>query len=130
MQQKEIEMILMRQLASYLAMPIFLVDPVGTLLYYNSPAEKVFGHSFEDTGMMPLQEWGTIFKPFDDDGQPVAEADLPLVVALNERRPAQKRFWICGLDNVHRHLDVIAFPLIGQGDRFLGAAALFMEVPA
>ena len=39
MPQQEIEMILVRQLASYLAMPIFIVDPQGTLVFYNEPAE-------------------------------------------------------------------------------------------
>lgn len=35
MPQKAIELILTRQLASYLAMPIFLVDAAGTLVFYN-----------------------------------------------------------------------------------------------
>jgi hypothetical protein len=35
MAQKEIEVILTRQLASYLAMPIIIIDPLGTLLFYN-----------------------------------------------------------------------------------------------
>ncbi len=35
----DIEVILMKQVASYLAMPIFVVDPSGTLLFYNEPAE-------------------------------------------------------------------------------------------
>jgi hypothetical protein len=30
-----VELILMRQLASYLATPIFLVDADGTLVFYN-----------------------------------------------------------------------------------------------
>jgi len=128
MQQKEIETILMRQLASYLALPIFLVDPSGSLVYYNPPAEKILGHSFEDTGEMQLEEWGTIFRPSDEEGELLTSEDLPLVVALTERRPVQRRFWIQGLDNVRRRIDVVAFPLIGQSDRFLGAAAFFMEV--
>jgi PAS domain-containing protein len=46
MPQLEIEMILMRQLASYLAMPIFIVDPVGNLVFYNEPAESILGRRF------------------------------------------------------------------------------------
>jgi len=65
---KEIEVILTRQLASYLATPIFIVDPTGTLLYYNEPAELVLGRRFEETGEMPIEEWSTIFVPVDDDG--------------------------------------------------------------
>jgi hypothetical protein len=33
--QKEIELILARQLASYLVMPIFIVDLQGNIIYYN-----------------------------------------------------------------------------------------------
>ena len=53
MSQKPIELILMRQLASTLAMPIFLVDADGTLAFYNEPAERVLGMRFEETGEMP-----------------------------------------------------------------------------
>ena len=38
--------------------------------------------------------------------------------------------WIRGLDSVLRHIEVSAFPLIGQSDRYLGAVALFWEAPA
>ena len=31
----DIEVILMRQTASYLAMPVFVVDPKGNLVYFN-----------------------------------------------------------------------------------------------
>ena len=64
--QKEIELILARQLASYLAMPIFIVDPLGNLVYYNEPAEGILGHRFEETGEMPVEEWTTIFQPTDE----------------------------------------------------------------
>ena len=35
----DVEIILMRQFASYLALPIFVVDPKGDLIYFNEPAE-------------------------------------------------------------------------------------------
>ena len=34
-----IQIILTRQLAGYLSVPLFLVDQKGNLLYYNEPAE-------------------------------------------------------------------------------------------
>jgi hypothetical protein len=34
-----IQIILMRQLAGYLSVPLFLVGPNGDLLFYNEPAE-------------------------------------------------------------------------------------------
>ena len=128
MPQQEIEMILVRQLASYLAMPIFVVDPEGTLVFYNEPAESLLGRRFEETGEMPMSEWSTIFEPTDETGVPIAPNEVPLAIALTERRPAHRGLWIRGLDNVQRHLEVTGFPLIGQANRYLGAVAIFWEV--
>jgi PAS domain-containing protein len=126
--QQEIEMILARQLASYLIMPIFVVDPAGTLVFYNEPAELILGRRFEETGAMPMREWSTIFEPTDEAGAPIAPAELALAIALAEQRPAHRAFWIRGLDNVHRHIEATCLPLIGQAQRFLGALAIFWEV--
>ncbi len=127
MGQKEIEVILARHLASYLATPIFIVDPDGQLLYYNEHAEAILGVRFDETGEMPISEWGTIFMPTDGDGAPLPIERLPLAITLLERRPASGSFWIEGLDRVARGIEVFSFPLVGQGDRYLGAVAIFWE---
>ncbi len=128
MSQKEIEVILVRHLASYLAVPMFIVDPAGTLIYYNEPAAIILGQRFEETGEMLIGNWSTIFSPTEDSGAPFAPEALPLTVALNRRQTNNARFWIRGLDNTRRHIEVTAFPLIGQDDRYLGAVALFWEL--
>ena len=128
--QKEIELILARQLASYLAMPIFLVDPVGNLIYYNEPAELILGRRFEETGEMPVKVWSTLFQPKDEGGQPLAPEALPLVMALTHHRPAHRDMWIQGLDGVSRRIEVTAFPINGQAERYLGALAIFWEIEA
>jgi PAS domain-containing protein len=127
MMQKEIEVILTRQLASYLAMPIFIVDASGNLVFYNESAERVLGMRFEETGEMAAAAWATAFAPTDDHGQRLAADALPLMIAVAERRPAHGTFWIRGFDGVPRHIEVTAIPLIGQADRHLGAAAIFWE---
>jgi hypothetical protein len=48
-----IQLILTRQLAGYLSVPVFLVGPNGDLLFYNEPAEILLGKRFEETGPMP-----------------------------------------------------------------------------
>ncbi len=126
--QKEIEVILARHLASYLALPMFIVDPQGTMIYYNEPAEALLGRNFDEVGEMPLSEWTTVFNPTGEDGAPFAPEALPLTIALNKRQTNNARFWICGLDHVRRHIEVTAFPLIGQENRYLGAVALFWEL--
>ena len=123
----EVEIILMRQTASYLAIPIFVVDPNGDLVYYNEPAEELLGQRYDEAGEMPLEEWSTAFLPTDENGDPLLPDDLPLVIALKERRPAYASFWITGYDLTRRHLSVVAFPLTGQNSRDLGAVAMFWQ---
>jgi PAS domain-containing protein len=128
MWRNEIEVILARQLASYLTMPIFIVDPDGTLLYFNEPAEVLLGKRFDETGKMVSDEWMRIFHPRTVDGDQLDLKQLPLVVAIERRRPAHLRFWIQGLDGINRHLEVTAVPLNSIGNRFVGAVAIFWEV--
>lgn len=130
MPQQEVEMILMRLVASYLAMPVFLVGPAGSLLYYNEPAEKILGKRYEETGEMPLEEWSTVFVPTDEKGAVIAPEHLPLAKAVREGCPAHGEFWIRGLDETPRHISVTAFPLVGQNERNLGSVAIFWETGA
>ena len=128
MPQREIEVILTRQLASYLSLPIFIVDPAGTLIFYNEPAEAILGHRFEETGEMPAEEWATVYSASDGHDGQLAPEQLPLMIALREGRPAHGRLAVRGLDNVRRQIEITAFPLIGQAGRHLGAMAIFWEV--
>lgn len=130
MAQKAIELILARQLASCLAMPIFIVDRAGVLVFYNEPAEKVLGLRFDETGEMGADEWATKFEATDDDGAAMPRESIPLYVALAEHQPAHGTFWIRGLDGQRRYIAVTAFPIIGQAERHLGAIAIFWETPA
>ena len=76
MLQKPVELILMRQLASSLAMPIFLVDAGGALAFYNEPAEALLGKRFDETGEMSVGEWASVWQPVGKDGTPLpAEED-------------------------------------------------------
>lgn len=128
--QKEVEVILTRQLASYLAVPVFLVDPDGSLVYYNEPAEQLLGQRFEETGEMRLEAWSAMFEPEDREGAAIPPERLPLVVALRERRPAHREMWIRDREGMRRRLQVTALPIVGQADRFLGGIALFWEAHA
>jgi hypothetical protein len=127
MAYKDVELILTRQLASYLVSPIFLVGPDGTLLYYNEPAEAILGHRFEETGEVSMETWSTMYTPTDEKGNDLSPGDLPLVIAITHRKPAHKGFWIMGRDNVRRHIEVTAFPLLVQGDHMIGALSIFWE---
>ena len=125
---RPIQIILTQRLASYLSIPVFLVDQKGDLLFYNEPAEGILGRRFDETGAMPADEWSTAFTPEDIEGRPIAPEALPLMITLTKQRPAYKRFYIRGLDGSRRHIEVASIPITGLQGEFLGAAALFWEL--
>ncbi len=127
MAANQIEIILSRQLADCLSIPIFLTDPEGNLIFFNEPAETLLGKRFEETGRMPVEEWATIFKPVDQAGNELPPDMLPLVKTLMHRQPAHGTFWIEGLHGVKSEISVTAYPIIGRPDRFLGAVAIFWQ---
>jgi hypothetical protein len=121
-------LILAREFASNLATPLFVVDPDGNLVYYNEPAEIVLGRRFAESGELTAQEWSTVLTPTSiEDGSPLPLTQLPLGIALTERRPAHRPVRILGLDGVARTLSVTAFPLFARKDEFVGAVAIFWE---
>jgi len=125
---QDIELILLRQWASYLTMPVFLCDHWGHLLFYNEAAEPLIGRRYDEAGEMPVSELAAIFETKREDGTPLTAAELPLAKALREGHPAHDRIRIKGLDKTWRTIEITAFPIEGQRERHLGAVALFWEV--
>ncbi|MGZ5038431.1 MAG: PAS domain-containing protein [Usitatibacter sp.] len=125
---KPIQLILARQLASSLAMPILLVDTEGTLIYFNEPAEMILNQRFDETGEIGADTWSTLFALADEERKPIAQEDRPTMRALSEKRPFSRNVWMqCG----HRdwkHMSITAFPLIGEKRQFLGAQMIFWEI--
>lgn len=121
----EIEIILYRQVADCLAIPVFITDTKGDLLFYNESAEDILGKRYEDTGEMPVEEWSTIFKAKDEKGCPLPPGDLPLVKTLKHRSPFHKTFWIESLTGKAEKISVTSYPIIGRAGKFLGAVAIF-----
>ena len=129
MAQQEIELILSRQLSAYLDMPIVIVDTQGNGIYYNEAAEVLLGRRFDEHGMIPVSDWDAIFHPTDRHSVPIASATLPLALALQQKRPARRSFWIRAQDETgpRRHIEVTAFPIVGQSGRYLGAVGILWE---
>lgn len=126
--QKPIQLILARQLAGSLAMPILLLDTAGTLIFYNEPAEAILGQRFEETGEIAADTWSTLFALTDEERHPIAQEDRPTMRALSERRPFSRTVWMqCG-NREWRHVSITALPLIGEGGQFLGAQMVFWEM--
>ena len=120
-----IEVVLLKQVAGYLAMPVFLVDEDGTLAYYNESAEELLGQRYEETGQLPLESWGNLWSPTDADGRPVPPEELPLAVAVRDRRPVQGTVSIRRRDGADRDLTITALPLEAADGSHLGGFAIF-----
>lgn len=127
MKAYDIELILSRQLAECLSIPVFITNTEGTLLFYNEPAEEILGKRFEETGEMSAEEWGTIWKPLDDAGNPLKPEDLPLVKTIYSCQPHHGSFWIESLKGQNFKISVTAYPIVGRGNRYLGAVAIFWK---
>ena len=124
---KPIQIILARQLASSLDMPILLVDTAGRLIYYNESAEVILGLHFDETGEMSAEEWSNLFAAEDDARNPIPAESRPMMLVLTERRPIARSMWMrCG-HGEWRYLNITVYPLIGEGGQFLGAQMIFWE---
>jgi PAS domain S-box-containing protein len=127
MAQMPVELILFRQLATSLAVPVVIVDDQGDIVFINEAAERVLGVRLEELDALPFETWTTAFRPRDTKGGTVPAEELPLVRAVTERRPAHGPLVIFGADGVERTIEVTAFPLEGGRGRLLGGVAMFWE---
>src|SRR5215510_10596854 len=122
---KPIQLILARQLASCVAMPVLLLDAEGTLIYYNEPAEPLVGQRFEETGEIPADEWPELVIVADENRALLSADERPMRAALLQRRPISMTIWTHTPGSEWRHIRATAFPLVGEGDKMLGVMNIF-----
>jgi PAS domain-containing protein len=127
--QHHLVLIIARDFASRLSTPVFLVDVQGMVIYYNEGAERVLARRFVEGTGMSADEWSTVFEPSHEDGRRMELSEIPLGVAILERRPDHGIVRIKGIDGVQRRIEVTAFPLFAHADECLGAIAIFWETP-
>jgi PAS domain-containing protein len=126
--QQSVEMILVRQLASYLFVPVLVVDTTGTVIFYNEPAERILGVRFEETGRIAREEADRLVELSDDPSAGPENLERPLDTALQQRRPTHARRWLLRrADRVRLQVELTAFPIIDHEERLLGAMVMFWE---
>lgn len=126
--QEPIELILIKHWSSYIAVPILIVDADGNLVFYNESAEAILGRRFDEAGEINAADLEEVFVTQDLAGRPLAGKDLPLVKSLTDGVPAHASVRIRALDGSWRNIDATGIPIIGQGNRHLGALSFFWEV--
>ncbi|MCI0635186.1 MAG: hypothetical protein L0206_14940, partial [Actinobacteria bacterium] len=124
---RPVELLLMRQLASYLTPIIYLVGSDGSVLFWNEPAEQVLGRRFDEEDPMSVEEMSGLLQPTDEAGKPIELEERPMIVALRRQRPAHRRSSIHNPDQEVRNIEGLAFPLVSIAGRQLGAVGVFWE---
>jgi PAS domain-containing protein len=124
MGQQPIEIILLRQWATHLAIPMWIADMDGRLVFYNEPAESIVGVRFEDAGEMHVEKLADIFSALDEHGNAIPAGEGPISLALKQRKPVQRALRYRALNGVWHDAEITAFPVDGQGGRQLGVVAL------
>jgi len=125
--QYPIEMILLKQWASLIAVPVWITDADGRLVYYNEPTEEIIGLRFEDAGELSSDEVAELFVLSDLDGSPLSDDDRPVMIALTKQMSAHRRIRFLRADKQWREIAVTAIPIIGEGNRHLGAMVTMWE---
>ena len=118
----------MRQLASYLAVPILIVDRNLDLLFFNESAEPILGRRFDETGEIRRGKWSHLFQPANANGVPISRDEQPIAIAIDRNEPSYRRAWFTGLDGVARVIQGLAIPLDTREAGLVGAAGIFWEV--
>jgi PAS domain S-box-containing protein len=127
--QKSLVLILAREFASQLAMPMFIVDGRGDLVFWNEAAEKILGETFAEAGEMSAEELTETFRIENLAGEPLDKERRPVGKAVFKQQPTHATYRIRGLDGVWHTVEVTAFPLVTGGDDMSGAVAIFWEHP-
>lgn len=127
--QRNLVLILARSFAAQLATAVFLVDAEGTVIYYNEAAERLLGRRFIEGAGMTAEEWSTLFRPRDEEGRSVPLQSLPLGVTMLKREPAHGVVTLLGADGVDRRIEAVTFPLFAHTEDFVGAVAVFWQLP-
>jgi len=123
-----VELILMRQLASCLAMPIAISDAQDQVIYLNEPAEALLGLRIEEVRPLAGRELAETLHATDLDGKPLSSRELPMRFAIENRRATHRKFHIVAADGVKRRVEGTAFPLVSQAGDHVGTVSIFWEV--
>jgi len=123
--QQSLQLILARNLISTLSTAAFIVDPDGTVVFYNEAAGDFVGMSYEETGKVPLSELRAALAPVDAEGRPIDPAELPVAIAVREQRPVHETHRARPPHEDELTVEILALPLIGPDDSHEGTIVVF-----
>lgn len=112
-------MILARSLSENLAVPCFVVNDAGAIVWFNESAERLIGRMAPDTPELSAAELIETLDARSSDGEPADPKTLPFLQAINERAPSTGSYRVSGADGTE-WVDTAALPLLGATGEVLG----------
>jgi PAS domain-containing protein len=128
--QKDVVLILARELASNIATPMLVLDADGTIVFFNEPAEKVLGAAFATVGEVPAAEYDAKWATTDPDGNEISLLRGPMARVVTDHAPAHRVIRVRGLDGVWHLIETTVYPLFASASHFVGAVGVFWELGA
>ena len=126
--QKNVVLILARELASNIATPMLVLDEDGTIVFFNEPAEKVLGATFASVGEVPASEYDARWATTDPDGNEISLLRGPMARVVTDHTPAHRVIRVRGLDGVWHLIETTVYPLFASAAHFVGAVGVFWEL--
>jgi len=127
-EQRNLVLILARAFAAQLATAVFLLDPEGTIIYYNEAAEELTGRPFIEGAGLTIDEWMTRTRPRDTGGLDVGVQDLPLGTTMLKQQPAHGIVVFRTADGVDRRVETASFPLFAHTEDFVGSFSVVWPI--
>ena len=128
--QKNVVLILARELASNIATPMLVLDETGTIVFFNEPAEKILGVAFASIGEVTPEQYDTNWATTDPDGNELSLLHGPMARVVNDHTPAHRVIRVHGLDGVWHVIETTVYPLFASATHFVGAVGVFWELGA
>jgi PAS domain-containing protein len=127
-EQRNLILILARAFAAQLATAVFLLDPEGTVIYYNEAAERLTGRPFIEGAGSTAEDWLSRTRPRDEGGVEVGVQDLPLGTTMLKQEPSHGIVIFSTADGVDRRVETASFPLFAHTEDLVGIISIVWPI--
>jgi PAS domain-containing protein len=112
-------LILARSFSENLAVPCFVVNDAGAIIWFNESAERLIGRMAPETPELSATELVSVLDAREPGGEPADPKTLPFLRALNDRVPSTGSLRVDGADGTE-WVDAAALPLLSADGEVLG----------
>ena len=127
-EQRNLVLILARAFAAQLATAVFLLDPEGTIIYYNEAGERLTGRPFIEGAGLRIDQWMMDRRPRDEEGHELSIQDLPLGTTMLKQEPAHGILTFRTEGGVDRRIETASFPLFAHTEDFVGTISIVWPI--